>query len=126
MRPSRRALDDAEAQSNRDQARDVLIARMVDIAVERRHMVGSILGDPAIAPLLASHEPFRKQMDRLYRLLMGDDAGSEARVPVAMLTAAISGAVIHPIAIDLDDDTLRRQLLRLARRFLDLPNSKPR
>jgi hypothetical protein len=38
-----------------------------------------------------------------------------------MLTAAIGGAVMHPLVADLDDETLRRQLLRLARRFLDLP-----
>ena len=60
-------------------------------------------------------------MDRLYRLLMGDDAGPEARVPAAMLTAAISGAALHPLVVDLDDDILRSQLLHLARRLFDLP-----
>jgi len=43
-------------------------------------------------------------------------------VPAAMLTAAIGGAVMHPLVADLDDDTLRAQLLHLARRFLDLPD----
>jgi hypothetical protein len=38
-----------------------------------------------------------------------------------MLIAAISGAVIHPFVVDLDDETLRSQLLGLARRFLGLP-----
>jgi hypothetical protein len=38
-----------------------------------------------------------------------------------MLFAAISGAVIHPTVVDLDDDVLRAQLTRLARRFLGLP-----
>jgi hypothetical protein len=28
---------------------------------------------------------------------------------------------MHPLVADLDDDTLRSQLLYLARRFLDLP-----
>ena len=32
----------------------------------------------------------------------------------AMLTAAIGGAVMHPLVLDLDDDMLRAQLLRLA------------
>jgi hypothetical protein len=31
--------------------------------------------------------------------------------------AAISGAVMHPMVTDFDDDTLRTQLLQLARRF---------
>jgi hypothetical protein len=38
-----------------------------------------------------------------------------------MLTAALSGTVVHPLVADLDDDTLRSQLLELARRLLDLP-----
>ena len=53
---------------------------------------------------------------------MGDDAGPDDRVPAAMLSAAIGGAVMHPLVADLDDDTLRSQLLHLARRFLDLPD----
>ena len=52
---------------------------------------------------------------------MGDDAGADARVRTAMLLAAISGAVMHPLVVDLDDETLRVELLRLARRFLGLP-----
>jgi len=39
-----------------------------------------------------------------------------------MLTAAIGGAVMHPLAPHLDDDTLRALLLHLARRFLTLPD----
>ena len=60
-------------------------------------------------------------MDRLYRLLMGEDASADARMRAAMLIAAIGGAVMHPLVAHLDDETLRAQLLDLARRFLDLP-----
>ncbi len=38
-----------------------------------------------------------------------------------MLTAAISGAVIHPLMIRRDDETLRTQLRTLAERFLRTP-----
>ena len=38
-----------------------------------------------------------------------------------MLIAAISGAVMHPFVADLDDELVRAELLRLARRFLALP-----
>jgi AcrR family transcriptional regulator len=116
------ALDAAEAETDRDRARAVLVARMVDLAVERRRMESTLLGDPVIIRFFAHHEPFRRVMSRLYTLLMGDDAGPDARVPAVMLTAAIGGAVMHPLVADLDDDTLRVQLLRLARRFLDLPD----
>ena len=116
------ALDEAEAEPDEARARDVLVARMVDLAVERRHMESTLLGDPVIVRFFETHEPFRMVMARLYRVLMGADAGPEARVPAAMLTAALGGAAMHPLVVDLDDHTLREQLTRLARRFLDLPD----
>src|SRR5262245_36345102 len=115
------AVEAAEAEPDRAEARDVLVARIVDLAVERRRMESTLLGDPVLVRYFAHHEPFRRLMDRLYRLLMGDEAGPDGQLPAAMLTAAIGGAVMHPLVADLDDDTLRSQLLRLARRFLDLP-----
>ena len=116
------AIEAAEAEPTRTRAREVLITRIVDLAVERRRMESTLLGDPVIIRFFAHHEPFRQVMDRLYRLLMGDDAGPDGRVPAAMLTAAIGGAVMHPLVADLDDEALRSQLLHLARRFLDLPD----
>ena len=116
------ALDEAEAQPDPASARDVLVTHMVDLAVERRHMESTLLGDPVIVRFFEGYAPFRRVMARLYRVLMGADAGPEARVPAAMLTAAIGGAAMHPLVVDLDDDALREQLTRLARRFLDLPD----
>jgi hypothetical protein len=57
-------------------------------------------------------------MDRFYRVLMGDETSADARVAAAMLTVVIGGAVIHRLVMDLDDDTLRSELVRLARRLL--------
>jgi len=114
-------LDVAETAPTPEQARDALVGGIVDLAVERRHMENTLLGDPVLVRFFAHHEPFRRLMDRLYGLLMGGDTGSDARLPAAMLTAAIGGAVMHPLVADLDDDTLRAELLRLARRFLGLP-----
>ena len=116
------AIEDAEAAPTRAQGREVLVERIVDLAVERRRMESTLLGDPVIVRFFANYEPYRRVMDRMYRLLMGDDAAAGARVPAAMLTAAIGGAVMHPIVADLDDETLRAQLLHLARRFLELPD----
>ena len=111
----------AEAKGNRKQARDALLAGIVDMAVERGRTMSTILNDPVIAEFFADHDAFRDAMNRLRRLLIGDDSGPEARVRTAMLIAAISGAVMHPLIVDLDDETLRVELLRLARRFLGLP-----
>ena len=114
-------IDAAEAERSRKRAREALVTGIVDLAVERRRTVSTILSDPVIVGFFAEHETFREVMHRLRRLLVGEDAGTEARVRTALLIAAISGAVMHPFVVDLDDDMLRVELLRLARRFLGLP-----
>jgi len=114
-------VDAAETESSRERARDVLLEGMVDLCVDRRRTVSTILSDPVVDGFFAEHERFHDVMRRLRRLLVGDDAGPEGRVTSAMLIAATSGAVTHPFVVDLDDDILRVQLLSLARRFLGLP-----
>jgi len=116
------AMDAAEAAPGPDGAREALLLRIVDLAVTRRRMESTLVGDPVLVRFYATHEPFRQVMARLYRLLMGQETGAETRTRAAMLIAAIGGAVMHPLVADLDDDTLRAQLLHLARRFLDLPD----
>ena len=110
----------AETESSRTRARDALEIGIVDLAVDRRRTVSTILSDPAIVGLFAEHEDFRDVMHRLRRLLIGDDAARDARLRTVMLIAAISGAVTHPFVVDLDDEMLRTELVRLARRFLGL------
>jgi AcrR family transcriptional regulator len=119
------AISAAEAEPDPARAREALVARIVDLAIERRRMESTLTGDPVLVRFFAGHQPFHQAMGRLYRLLMGNEAGRDARVPAAMLIAAIGGAVMHPLVADLDDAALRTQLLRLARRFLDLPDQEP-
>jgi AcrR family transcriptional regulator len=114
------AVEAAEAERSRSRAREVMIAGMVDAAIERRRVVSILQRDPVMVRFLEEHEPFRRVMERLYRVLIGAHAGAGARVAAAMLSAAIAGAVIHPLAVDLDDATLRAHLVKLARRFLRL------
>ncbi|MBV8691957.1 MAG: TetR/AcrR family transcriptional regulator [Actinobacteria bacterium] len=108
----------AERAPSAKAARDALVEGMVDLAVEGRRTVGSILNDPVIVGFFEDHAPFRRVMTRLRTLLLGDDSGPEARAQTAILIAAISGAVMHPFIADLDDEVLRAQLLRMTRRLL--------
>jgi AcrR family transcriptional regulator len=114
------AVEAAEAEPDAGRARDLLVSRIVDLAVARRRMESMLLGDPVIVRFFTDHEPYRRVMGRLYGLLMGGDTRSDARLSAAMLTAAIGGAVMHPLVAGVDDDTLRAELLALARRFLGL------
>jgi AcrR family transcriptional regulator len=111
----------AESESSPKRARDSLIAGIVDLAIDRGRSASTILSDPVIVGFFADHGEFRDVMHRLRHLLVGHDAAPEARVRTAMLIAAISGAVMHPFVADLDDELVRAELLRLARRFLSLP-----
>jgi AcrR family transcriptional regulator len=114
-------IDAAQSERSSKRVRDALLSGIVDLAVDGRRTVPILLSDPVIVGFFAAHESFREVTRQLQRLLIGDDDKPEARVRVAMLIAAVSGAVMHPYVVDLDDDVLRAELLRLARRFLDLP-----
>ena len=111
------AVTAAEAERSRARAREVLITRMIDLAVERRRMASVLQQDPVMLRFLDRHAPFRHVMVRMNRLLMGSGSESAARVQTAVLMAAIAGAVIHPLVLDLDDATLRSQLRRQARKL---------
>jgi len=115
----------AEAEPSRVRARRTLVTGMIDLAVAHRRTVSTILNDPVIVRFFAEHESFHHIMDRMSRVLMGDDIGHEARVSTAMLTAAISGTVMHPLVTGLDDETLRSQLQQLAVRLLPAMKVKP-
>jgi AcrR family transcriptional regulator len=116
----------AEAEPSRVRARRTLVTGMIDLAVAHRRTVSTILNDPVITRTFAEHDSFRHVMDRMSLVLFGDDIGHEARVSTAMFTAAISGTVMHPIVAGLDDETLRSQLERLARRLLPPVGSSPK
>ena len=111
------AVTAAEAQRSRSRAREVLITEMINLAVERRRMAGLLQRDPVMLRFLESHEPFRHVMVRANRLLMRGASRPRARVQAATLAAAISGTVIHPLVLDLDDESLRSELLHQVRKL---------
>ena len=112
------ALEAAEAHNHRTRAREVLLARVIDLAVERRGAASTLQFDPVIVRLLAQHKPFQQFIQRLYGVLV-DDAAEDARVTAAMLSGAIAVGVVHPLVADIDDDMLRAQLLRIIHRLFD-------
>jgi AcrR family transcriptional regulator len=117
------ALEEAEAHGHEQQARDALLVSMIDMAVRDRRLVRTLQFDPVVVRLLAEHAPFQQFMARLYRVLLGE-AGDDGRVEAAMLSGAISSAVMHPVVADVDDDTLRIKLTDLSRRLLGIPQER--
>jgi AcrR family transcriptional regulator len=97
----------AEAEQSPSRARDVLVARLIDVAVERRREASVLQRDPVMLRCLERHAPFRRVMERLNRILMGGVTDAQARVRAAMTASAVAATVIHPLVLDLDDETLR-------------------
>jgi AcrR family transcriptional regulator len=120
----------AEVERSRSRAREVLVAGMIDLAVEQRQMAGILQRDPVMLRFLHEHAPFRRVMERVNRVLLGGASDAAARVLAATLAAAIAGAVVHPLALDLEDRTLRSQLRKQLRKLLptseDLATAAPR
>ena len=114
------AVTAAEVERSTARARETLIAAMVDLAVERRGMASVLQRDPVMLRFLENHRPFRHVMARVNRLLMAGASHPGARVQAATLAAAIAGAVIHPLVLDLDDESLRSQLSKQVRKLLRL------
>lgn len=90
-------------------------------------MQRTLQGDP-IDACAGGHLLFRALTARMHRLLLDEDEaiGGGQRVATAMLTSAITGAVTHPLVADLDDQTLRTELMRYVRRLVNLPADRRR
>ncbi len=67
------AIDAAEAEPDPDpRARRARDAGWSTSRSTRRRMESMLLGDPVIVRFFAQHEPYRKVMRRMYRMLAGD------------------------------------------------------
>jgi AcrR family transcriptional regulator len=117
------AVDAADAEDRPAQAVEVLLAQVVDLAVENRALVRNLQGDPIMARFLSTYQPFQAVMGRLYGLLAGNRPNTPARVRAAMVSAALASTAVHPLVADLDDETLRAHMTNLAREFLAVPTT---
>jgi len=123
LSPLEDALAEAEQQPTPEAQRELLLTRVVELAVARRRWVNALQGDPVMIRLLGSHDPFVDLMARVYMVLMGiADDGPTERMRIAIISAAIGAAIVHPLVVDMDDDTVRTELLAVTRRLFDLPD----
>jgi AcrR family transcriptional regulator len=108
----------AEAEPTAKRARESLLTGMVDLTTGSGRNVSAVLSDPAVTGSFSHHEVYLDLMRRMRRLLVGDDDTHAARVRTSVVIAAINGAATHPMLADLDDDTLRSELLYIARQLV--------
>jgi AcrR family transcriptional regulator len=115
------ALEIAQRERSRAKARDQLLVYVIDMAVTRRRWVRALQFDPVMVRLLGSDKALTDVLAQIYGILIGASSNAEARVSVALLGAAMGAAVVHPMVADMDEDLLRRELLKVARRTFDIP-----
>jgi AcrR family transcriptional regulator len=120
LSPLEAALEEAEAERSALKARETLLRRLVDAAVDRRRAVSTLQSDPVLVRVLGEYEPSRHLWAKVFTVLLGHDLDEQARARAAALSAAI-GSVGHPFVADVDDETLRAELLKLTRRLIMLP-----
>jgi len=118
--PLQAAVEAAEAEGHSTAAREKLLDHLIDTAVTHRRWAVALQGDPTMTRVLSEHPPFVNLLTRLYSVLIDEDAGSTVAVRTAMLAAAVGAAVAHPLVSDIDDETLRAELLAITRRLFDL------
>lgn len=115
-------IERVDTEPSQHRAREMLIDGLIELAIVRRRSAGLLQRDPVMLRIFEEYKPFRWVMERLDKLLLGDNTEPEARVTVALLLTAIGGVIIHPLVSDVDNDTLRTQLRSLTHslvRFLE-------
>jgi AcrR family transcriptional regulator len=118
------ALEAAESLECRNDAREFLLNRVIDHAVDHRRAANTLQFDPVLVRLLSDHKPFQEFIERLYGMLVGDEPGPGTKVRLAALTCVVGGTVAHPVVAGLDDNALRRELLDTARKIVGLPSGR--
>lgn len=116
------ALDIADHEPTPGRARAVLLAQVIDLAVERRRWASALQSDPVMFRLISTHEPFLDLMHRVFALLLDQDSEPATLMRTAMVSAAIGGAIAHPLVATLDDETLRFELWHVTRRLFEIPD----
>lgn len=108
----------ADAVGSAEARRDVAISGLVELAVRNRNLTTVFFGDPAIDPLVRSHNEFASAIAGLDTLLVGRDPDDAARVAMSLITAGIYGTAINPELADISDEILHRLLLETTQRLL--------
>ncbi len=120
LQPVEELLERAEAAEPGLQRREELLASLIDLVVANRRSLSTLQSEPVLFRLLAEYPPSMGMWARLFAVLMGGDVNADSQLRAPVLSAAL-GTVAYPLVIDLDDDVLRDELLRITRHILFTP-----
>jgi AcrR family transcriptional regulator len=108
-------IETAEAQRGRHARAEHMLSGYVGLVVRNQGLMSVLAGDPGVIEMLRAGD-LGRLINRQIKLLADVDPGPGGLVKAAMVLAGIAGAA-GPL-LDLDDETLHRQLLDAGRRTL--------
>ncbi|MFC7598278.1 TetR/AcrR family transcriptional regulator [Terrabacter sp. GCM10028922] len=103
----------AEKVDGPDEAALVALRGLVDVMISHRQVVAAIMRDPEVERIRAADEDLNSLIGRLMALLLGPAPDLRRRVAVSLVGAGVANTGIDPLLADVDDETLRAQLLEL-------------
>jgi len=113
LAPLEAALTTALEQAPGPDRRLRLLSSLIEVAVTNRSSLSTLQSDPVLFRLLGEHPPSQRLWREVVGELLGDGLGAQARIRASVI-AAILGTVSFPLVADLDDATLRAELIRIA------------
>jgi len=103
----------AEAQPDPDAAAMAALRGLVDLMIGHRQVVAALMRDPEVERIMATHDDLNSLIGRLTSLLLGPSPDLRRRIAVSVVGAGVAQAGIDPRLADVDDETLRAELLEL-------------
>lgn len=103
----------AEAEATPDAAATAALRGLVDLMIGHRQVVAALMRDPEVERIMAGHDDLNSLIGRLTALLLGPSPDLRRRIAVSVVGAGVAQAGIDPMLADVDDETLRAELLRL-------------
>jgi AcrR family transcriptional regulator len=117
LAPLEKALAGVSGARSGPERRDQLLTAVIDVVVTNRSSLSTLQSDPVLFRLLGEHPPSRRLWRDLFAELLGRGLDDRARIRASVISA-ILGTVSFPLVVEIDDATLRDELLRITRPLL--------
>lgn len=111
--------DHAESLDGRA-AEQAVIAGLVDLVIDEQGIAAAIRLDPAMVRTLDEHQPYREQLDRIDRLLLGPDPTPSRRIAFGFAGGGIMTAGSLASFDAVPPELLRAELIAAMTRALDV------
>ena len=120
LRDMAAVVDGAQRQRTARAKAEALLVGYADVVSRNRALATVTTFDPSIRSVLRNQSEWNAVIERQFALFSGSVSRTGGTVNAAVLLTGLAGAVSIATP-ELDDETLRRQLVEVGRRVLDLP-----